>query len=174
MSKYYGQVLTKSTDLKTSAACCSGAPHPVIAKIFAAIPHEVTSKFYGCGAPLPLGVCGLRFLDLGSGSGRDCYAAAALVGAAGSVTGVDMTAEQLAVARAHADTYCNNTLGFKCNMEFKEGYIEKLEEAGIPANVFDVAMSNCVVNLSPDKPAVLREVVPISLYSFERLLKRAS
>jgi hypothetical protein len=53
----------------------------VIAKIFAAIPHEVTSKFYGCGAPLPLGVCGRRFLDLGSGSGRDCYARAALWGA---------------------------------------------------------------------------------------------
>jgi len=51
-------VLTKSTDLKTSAACCSGAPHPVIAKIFASIPTEVTSKFYGCGAPLPLGVHG--------------------------------------------------------------------------------------------------------------------
>jgi arsenite methyltransferase len=151
VSRYYGQVLTKSTDLKTSAACCSGAPHPVIAQIFAAIPHEVTSKFYGCGAPLPLGVRGLRFLDLGSGSGRDCYAAAALVGESGRVTGVDMTAEQLSVARAHSDEYCKSILGFPCNMEFKEGYIEKLEGAGIPADSFDVCMSNCGGNLQRER-----------------------
>ena len=58
MSFSSGQTLTKSSDLKSSAACCSGAPHPVIAKIFERIPHEVMSKFYGCGAPLPLGVDG--------------------------------------------------------------------------------------------------------------------
>ena len=54
-------------------------------------------KFYGCGAPLPAGIDGLTVLDLGSGSGRDCYAAAALVGEHGSVIGVDMTPEQLQV-----------------------------------------------------------------------------
>lgn len=159
VSKYYGQVLQKGSDLKTSAACCSGAPHPVIAEIFTKIPNEVIEKFYGCGAPLPLGVHGLRFLDLGSGSGRDCYAAAALVGEEGEVTGVDMTAEQLAIARLHAHEFCTETLGFKQpNMKFVEGKIEHLAEAGIPAESFDICMSNCVVNLSPDKPAVLREV----------------
>jgi len=101
----------------------------------------------------------LRFLDLGSGSGRDCFAAAALVGEQGSVTGVDMTAEQLSIARENADEYCCKTLGFsKSNMTFKQGYIELLELAGIDAGAFDICMSNCVVNLSPDKPAVLREV----------------
>ena len=159
VSKYYGQVLKKGSDLKTSAACCSGSPHPVIADIFKKIPSEVIEKFYGCGAPLPLGVNGLRFLDLGSGSGRDCYAAAALVGECGTVTGLDMTAEQLAIARKHATEFCTQTLGFKkANMQFVEGKIEHLAEAGIPAGEFDICMSNCVVNLSPDKPAVLREV----------------
>jgi arsenite methyltransferase len=159
VSKYYGEVLQATKNLKTSAACCSGAPHPVIAKIFEGIPTQVTSKFYGCGAPLPLGVNGLRFLDLGSGSGRDCYAAASLVGEHGNVIGVDMTEEQLSVACAHADEYCCKTLGYgKSNMSFKNGVIEKLTEAGIAADSFDICMSNCVVNLSPDKPAVLREV----------------
>jgi arsenite methyltransferase len=159
VSNYYGQVLKKGSDLKTSAACCSGAPHPVIASIFAEIPKEVIEKFYGCGAPLPLGVKGLRFLDLGSGSGRDCFAAAALVGEDGRVTGVDMTREQLAIAQKHAAEYCTRTLGFKQPiMDFVEAKIEYLAEAGIAAEAYDICMSNCVVNLSPDKPAVLRQV----------------
>ena len=66
-------------------------------------------------------------LDLGSGSGRDCYAAAALVGESGRVTGVDMTAEQLATARKHSESFCKS-LGYKaCNLEFVEGYIEKAQ-----------------------------------------------
>jgi ubiquinone/menaquinone biosynthesis C-methylase UbiE len=54
-------------------------------------------KFYGCGAPVPLGIDGLRVLDLGSGSGRDCYLCASLVGSTGTVTGIDMTKEQIEV-----------------------------------------------------------------------------
>ena len=61
------------------------------------IPAEVMEKFYGCGAPLPQGVDGLTVLDLGSGSGRDCYVAAALVGESGRVIGIDMTDEQIQV-----------------------------------------------------------------------------
>jgi ubiquinone/menaquinone biosynthesis C-methylase UbiE len=60
---------------------------------------------------LALLVTGLKILDLGSGSGRDCYVAAALVGEKGSVTGIDMTAEQLQVARDHAESFCTKTLG---------------------------------------------------------------
>lgn len=63
--------------------------------------RQVDEKFYGCGAPLPCGVAGLRVLDLGSGSGRDCYVMSKFVGENGSVIGVDMTEEQLAVARDH-------------------------------------------------------------------------
>ena len=60
-------------------------------KIFSKIPEEVTSKFYGCGSPLPLGIEGLKVLDLGSGSGRDSYGAAALVGESGSVVGANLS-----------------------------------------------------------------------------------
>jgi arsenite methyltransferase len=96
--------------------------HPMVDAAIKNIPAEVREKFYGCGAPIPLGIEGLRVLDLGSGSGRDCYAAAALVGEKGSVTGIDMTAEQLKVARDHAERYCTETLGYsEPNMQFIEG-----------------------------------------------------
>ena len=112
-----------------------------------------------CGAPLPLGIDGLRVLDLGCGSGRDCYATAALVGPTGRVTGVDMTREQLDVARTHAEAYCTATLGYaSSNLTFVEGFMEDLGSAGIAPGSVDLAISNCVVNLSPDKPAVLAGV----------------
>ncbi len=65
----------------------------------------------------------------------------------------------LLIARAHCDDYCTRTLGYnKSNILFVQGLIEKLEEAGIEAGAYNVCLSNCVLNLSPDKPAVLREV----------------
>ena len=94
---YYGKVLETSKDLKTSACTASGRPHPQIVKALNRVPDEVLSKFYGCGAPLPLGIKGLRVLDLGSGSGRDAYVCAHLVGESGQVTGIDMTQEQTEV-----------------------------------------------------------------------------
>ena len=93
-------MLSSSADLKTSACTASGCAHPAVQRALAGVPAEVLQKFYGCGAPLPLGIAGLRVLDLGCGSGRDCYAAAALGAAA--VTGVDMTCEQLAVRHIRA------------------------------------------------------------------------
>lgn len=156
---YYGKVLSSTKDLKTSACTAAGRPSPPLQAVLARVPRPVTDKFYGCGAPLPLGIDGLRVLDLGSGSGRDCYAAAALVGARGSVLGVDMTDEQLAVARSHADAYCRDTLGYATtNMSFVQGYMEDLASAGVADGSIDIALSNCVLNLSPDKPRVLREI----------------
>lgn len=73
-----------------------------VVQILARLPDEVVAKFYGCGAPLPLGIDGLHVLDLGSGSGRDCYVCAALIGPNGSVTGIDMTAEQNEVSCSSA------------------------------------------------------------------------
>ena len=62
----------------------------------------MTDKFYGCGTPIPSGgIEGLNILDLGSGSGRDCYVAASLVGPNGKVTGIDMTKEQIKVAEEY-------------------------------------------------------------------------
>lgn len=94
---YYGKVLKSSQDLKTSACTAAGRPHPRIIRIMQDLPSEVVEKFYGCGAPLPLGIKGLRVLDLGSGSGRDAYVCSSLVGQDGKVTGIDMTEEQIKV-----------------------------------------------------------------------------
>jgi hypothetical protein len=65
VKRYYGEVLSTSADLKTSACCVAGAPPARIRAILAAVPDEVKAKFYGCGAPLPFGIEGLRVLDLG-------------------------------------------------------------------------------------------------------------
>ena len=89
--KYYGETLTTSDDLKTSACCTPNALPSRVRDILSKVPDEVKAKYYDCGSPTPLGIDGLRVLVLGSGSGRDCYVAAALVGEKGSVAGVDMT-----------------------------------------------------------------------------------
>jgi len=65
VTRYYGETLTTSADLKTSACCAGGAPPPHIRDVLARVPQPVLEKFYGCGAPLPLGMEGLRVLDLG-------------------------------------------------------------------------------------------------------------
>ncbi|BDA48057.1 Arsenite methyltransferase [Coccomyxa sp. Obi] len=158
VQEYYGKVLKSSKDLKTSACTAGGRPHPLLLLLMEQLPAEVLDRFYGCGAPVPLGIQGLRVLDLGSGSGRDCYLAAALVGETGTVTGIDMTAEQLEVARRHSDEYCLGTLGYKAaNMQFVQGHIELLDRAGIQDESVDIVISNCVINLSPDKPRVLQQ-----------------
>ena len=155
---YYGEELKTTEDLKTSACKTCFVPPPEIRNLIKEVPHEVTSKFYGCGVPLPLGIEGLRVLDLGCGSGRDCYVASRLVGATGQVTGVDMTESQLDVARRNLDAYTHEVCKFsKPNMSFVLGEIEKLDQCGLPDSSQDVVISNCVINLSTDKPSVLRE-----------------
>ena len=100
-----------------------------------------------------------RVLDLGCGAGRDVYAIAQLVGEDGHVIGVDMTPEQLETARKYED-YQKNAFGFeKSNVTFKNGLIEKLDEVGIENDSVDVIVSNCVINLVPDKESVIREVM---------------
>ena len=84
VQNYYGQVLETSKDLKTNACTAAGRPHNEIVKRMKLVPQEVKDKFYGCGAPLPLGIEGKKVLDLGSGSGRDCYICASLVGETGA------------------------------------------------------------------------------------------
>merc|ERR1719389_765214 len=116
---------------------------------------EVSIKYYGCGLCLPDDIEGLSILDLGCGAGRDVYIASQLVGAEGRVVGVDMTQEQLDVATKHKQ-YHADKFGYS-NVDFKLGYIERLGELGLPDASFDVIVSNCVINLSPDKEAVLRE-----------------
>jgi len=97
-------------------------------------------------------------LDLGCGTGRDVYVAAQLVGPRGRVIGIDMTAEQLDVARRHVETHMRRFGYTEPNVEFRPGYIEDLASAGIEDESIDVVISNCVINLSPDKPRVFREI----------------
>jgi SAM-dependent methyltransferase len=108
----------------------------------------------GCGNPQAIAALreGETVLDLGSGAGFDCFLAARQVGPKGRVIGVDMTPEMLARARANAEKG-----GFD-NVEFRLGHIESLPVADRTA---DVVISNCVVNLSPDKPAAFREALRV-------------
>lgn len=153
---YYGKLLQSSKDLKTTACCDGGELPSHLQPLLAKVHPEVASKYYGCGIVVPAELGGLRVLDLGSGSGRDTYLLAQLVGASGEVVGVDMTDEQLATANAHLAWHQERFGYARSNVRFLKGYIERLDELGLEPESFDVIVSNCVINLSVDKPAVLR------------------
>ena len=155
VQRYYGEVLQSSADLKTNACCTADAPPDYLKRVLAQIHDEVMTRYYGCGLVLPAALEGMRILDLGCGAGRDVYALSQLVGEHGQVVGVDMTAEQLAVANRHRD-YHAEAFGFAGpNVEFIEGDIECLEATGLADDSFDIIVSNCVINLAGDKRAVL-------------------
>jgi ubiquinone/menaquinone biosynthesis C-methylase UbiE len=156
---YYGKQLTGNKDLKTTACCCGEDSLPgYIKDILPLIDDEICDKFYGCGSPLPPALEGCTVLDLGCGTGRDVYIASKLVGENGHVIGVDMTDEQLAVAREHQEGQAKVFGYTQSNVEFKQGYIEDLAELGIADESIDVVISNCVINLSPEKELVFKEI----------------
>jgi len=152
---YYGQVLSSSDDLKTSACCTPGDMPDVLKRTLANVHDEVLAKYYGCGLLLPQQLKGARVLDLGCGAGRDVYVLAQLVGPEGHVVGVDMTPEQIGTARKHVDWHMERFGYDQTNVTFVDGYIEALDELGLEPGSFDIIVSNCVINLSPDKAAVL-------------------
>jgi len=154
---YYGKQLTQTEDLKTSACCDASSVPEWHRPLLSNIHSDVLSKYYGCGLVAPELLQGCQVLDLGSGSGRDVYALAQLVGPTGHVVGVDMTEEQLDVATRTLD-YHAGKFGYR-NVSFHKGFIERLHEIPeLREGSFDVVVSNCVINLSPDKDAVLAEV----------------
>ena len=156
VKNYYGNELKSSADLKTSA-CCDASQMPEWLKpLLARIHPEVLSRYYGCGLVVPQALEGCRVLDLGCGSGRDVYAIAQMVGPRGEVVGVDMTDEQLEVADRHREHHAQR-FGH-ANVRFIKGYLERLDELDLAPASFDVIVSNCVINLSPDKAAVMRGV----------------
>eukprot|EP00611_Tribonema_gayanum_P022334 TRINITY_DN4461_c0_g1_i3.p1 TRINITY_DN4461_c0_g1~~TRINITY_DN4461_c0_g1_i3.p1 ORF type:complete len:429 (-),score=110.52 TRINITY_DN4461_c0_g1_i3:268-1374(-) len=157
VQEYYGKILSKSDDLKTNACTTDSGLPPQVKAIFPLLSDEVITRYYGCGIVIPELLEGCSVLDLGCGAGRDCYIISKLVGERGRVVGVDMTDEQLEVANRNIDHH-TRSFGFaRANVEFKKGYIERLNELNLADNSFDVIVSNCVINLSPDKDAVLRE-----------------
>ncbi|MBN2469961.1 MAG: methyltransferase domain-containing protein, partial [Anaerolineae bacterium] len=141
----------------TSASCCAEdsdcacGPTLYDAALLEGLPEGVTGLSLGCGDPVTIASLqpGETVLDLGSGGGIDCFLAARQVGPAGRVIGVDMTPEMLERANAN-----KAALGVS-NVEFRQGQIEALP---VGDSEIDVVMSNCVINLAPDKEAVFAEV----------------
>ncbi len=138
-------------ELARTAGSCSCNSSLYDEQLVQAMPTDISGFSLGCGDPITLANLqpGETVLDLGSGGGLDCFLAAKQVGGAGRAIGVDMTPDMLSKARANAERL-NVT-----NVEFREGYLEALPVAD---QGVDVVISNCVINLSPDKPQVFREV----------------
>jgi len=156
VKEYYGETLQGSSDLKTDACVTTSLPPLYVRRALSDIHDEVANRYYGCGLVMPTSIRGLKVLDLGCGAGRDVYALAKLVGPDGHVTGVDMTDEQLAVARQYEDWHADKFGYDKPNTRFLKGYLETLEDLDLEPNSFDLIISNCVINLCTDKPAVFR------------------
>ncbi len=151
--KQYGDV-ARAAPSACAPGCCGPNANASLAlgyseEDLAAVP-EGANMGLGCGNPQAIAAlkAGETVLDLGAGGGFDCFLAAKQVGPTGSVIGVDMTPDMVSKARANAAK-----LGAK-NVDFRLGEIEHLPLAD---NTVDVILSNCVINLSPDKGAVFRE-----------------
>ena len=151
VKKAYGEVARQQTSCcGPKASCCNDTAYTVP-------DHPVPEAELGLSCGNPLAFSHLKkgdvVLDLGSGAGKDVFLAAQKVGDAGRAIGVDMTPEMLSLARKNAVKFFAAT-GL-ANVEFREGHIENLsvDDASV-----DVVISNCVINLSPDKPQVFREV----------------
>jgi len=154
----YGTIAASATD-STAASCCSTPSSDCgcnsnstlyDVQLLEGLPADVTNLSLGCGDPVTIASLqpGETVLDLGSGGGIDCFLAARQVGESGYVIGVDMTDEMLLKANAN-----KVRMGIR-NVEFRRGQIEALP---VQDNTIDVIISNCVINLSPDKASVFRE-----------------
>ncbi len=155
---YYGEVLENKYDLRTSACCPIDAMPEFLKPLLKNIHPEIQQKFYGCGSPIPTCLEGKTVLDLGCGTGRDVYLLAQMVGEQGQVIGIDMTEQQLEVAKSHEEFH-RQAFGFKnSNVKFSHSYIEDLRPAEIADNSIDVVVSNCVINLAANKEKVFQEI----------------
>lgn len=155
---YYGKTLKTNKDLKTNACCTPSSIDKDQKEILEKIHPKVKEKYYGCGLLTPENIIGNTILDLGSGSGRDVYMLSAMVGENGKVIGIDMTDEQLETARSFQDYHAQAFGHSKSNVTFIKGTIEDLSACGIEDESIDLLISNCVINLSNDKPSVYKEI----------------
>ena len=133
-----------------ASSCCSSNASLYPVELLSDLPAGEDAVSFGCGDPITLATLtpGQTVLDLGSGAGLDCFFAAKKVGETGKVIGVDMTPEMLERARSSAKRLNLD------NVEFRQGYLEELP---VDSNSVDVIISNCVINLSPDKAKVFAE-----------------
>ena len=139
---------------KRGGSCCSSSGSSCCAPPAPGRPVPEADLGLSCGDPVAFSQIreGDVVLDLGSGAGKDVFIAAEKVGPKGKAIGVDMTPEMLDLARKNAELYRKRT-GLN-NVEFREGTIEKLP---MPKSSVDLIISNCVINLSPNKPKVFKE-----------------
>ncbi|MFH1483892.1 MAG: arsenosugar biosynthesis radical SAM (seleno)protein ArsS [Chloroflexota bacterium] len=157
VKRYYGGEIKETQDLKTSACCTPGDLPSYIGEVLPLIPDEVRMKYYGCGSPIPPGVDGLRVLDVGCGTGRDCFVLSRLVGEEGHVYGIDMTERQIEVAKRHVPEMTKRFGYERPNVDFILDDVENIEK-NFPEESLDLIISNCVVNLVEDKERVLRQI----------------
>lgn len=148
--EHYAERIKSNASCCGASDCCSTDSNLYPVDLLATLPEGESAVSYGCGDPITLASLqpGQTVLDLGSGAGLDCFFAARQVGETGHVIGVDITPEMLERARSSAKRM-NIT-----NIEFRQGYIEDLP---VDSDTVDVIISNCVINLSPDKSKVFAE-----------------
>jgi arsenite methyltransferase len=159
--EHYGNIAKKVLEGKAGGCCgpvdadanCCSPSNVIPADLLTtrdAMPQDIVNTSLGCGTPLEIAKPqpGETVLDLGSGGGLDCFYASKFVGSTGHVIGVDMTPDMLALANANAQK-----IG-ATNVEFRKGELDHLP---VDDNSVDVIISNCVVNLAPDKDRVFRE-----------------
>lgn len=148
--EHYAERITSNASCCGSDNCCGSESSLYPSELLATLPEGESAISYGCGDPITLASLepGQTVLDLGSGAGLDCFFAAKKVGETGKVIGVDMTPEMIERARSSAKRMNLN------NVEFRQGFLENLP---IDSNSVDVIISNCVINLSPDKSKVFAE-----------------
>jgi SAM-dependent methyltransferase len=147
---YAERIASNASCCGGTSDCCSTDSNLYPADLLATLPEGESPVSYGCGDPITLASLqpGQTVLDLGSGAGLDCFFASKKVGETGHVIGVDMTPEMLERARSSAKRL-NIT-----NVEFRQGFLEDLP---VDSASVDVIISNCVINLSPDKARVFGE-----------------
>ena len=139
--------------------CCPTSYDMAQLKSF--IPEEVLKISYGCGTPAGLKTvrAGETVLDIGSGGGIDCFEASRLVGPTGRVIGIDMTDTMLEIARKNAAVVATN-LGYPTsNVEFRKGLADAMP---VEDGTIDLIISNCVINLAPDKRKVFHEMLRVT------------
>lgn len=153
----YSKIALQDKETNMSSCCGSGGCSTEVYNIMS--DDYTQMEGYNADADLGLG-CGLptefaqikegdTVIDLGSGAGNDCFVARSATGAAGKVIGIDFTEAMIEKARANAEK-----MGYN-NVEFRQGDIEKMP---VTANIADVIVSNCVLNLVPNKDGVLKEI----------------
>jgi Methylase involved in ubiquinone/menaquinone biosynthesis len=148
--EHYAERIKNNASCCEPSDCCSTESSLYPADLLATLPEGETNVSYGCGDPITLASlqAGQTVLDLGSGAGLDCFFAAKKVGEMGKVIGVDMTPQMIERAQSSA-----KRLNIQ-NVEFRQGYLEELP---VESNTVDVIISNCVINLAPDKSKVFAE-----------------